>query len=258
MPEAIGQFRRVVDQEPNYVKAHTSLASALAETGETDQAIRHYREAISIRPKHAEAHFRLGQILLGRDRLPQAEEHLSAAVQADPQAPRFHFFLGRTLAKQNKLDRAVEQYRKEIAVFPNNPLPYVELAAICLARGDADSVERAIDHYSRAVDLDPTLVPALNNLAWIYATGSTNTPRNGNRAVLLAERAAELTGNSVPQMLDTLAAAYAEVGQFDRAVQTVRKALALAEEANNAGLADQIRSRLDLYRAGKPFRDPPP
>ena len=55
-----------------------------------------------------------------------------------------------------------------------------------------------------------------------------------------------------------LAAAYAETGQFPQAVATAERALALAKSAGQTTLTVQLQSQLDLYRAGRPCRDPPP
>jgi len=57
-------------------------------------------------------------------------------------------------------------------------------------------------------------------------------------------------------MLDTLAAAYAEAGRFAEAIQTAEEAVRLAAEAGNGTLARQIRSHLELYKDGKPYREP--
>jgi len=99
---------------------------------------------------------------------------------------------------------------------------------------------------------------ALNTLAWLYATYPDAGLRSGEQAVALAERATELVGRKNPRMLDTLAAAHANAGQFPAAVETACKALELAEQAGNAALAKEIRGRLFLYRAGKPYLQPSP
>ena len=102
----------------------------------------------------------------------------------------------------------------------------------------------------------PTLAIA-NSLARLLATCPQEGLRDGTEAVELAERACELTGQRVPEILDTLAAAYAETGQFDRAVETAERAVELALQRGNAEFADQVKHRLQLYRAQQPYRAPP-
>jgi hypothetical protein len=69
------------------------------------------------------------------------------------------------------------------------------------------------------------------------------------------ERADKLTGGRDPAILDTLAAAYAETGRYPEAVKTAATAVELATQQKSNTLADGLRQRLVLYRAGKPYRD---
>ena len=78
--------------------------------------------------------------------------------------------------------------------------------------------------------------------------------RDGAAAVKMAERANQLTGYREPEMLDTLAAAYAEAGRFPEAIQTAQKAVDLASSADKDELAKDIESRMHLYQAGRPYR----
>jgi tetratricopeptide (TPR) repeat protein len=100
------------------------------------------------------------------------------------------------------------------------------------------------------LDINPDLLPALNNLAWIRATDFNKEFRDGAEAVNLAERCCKLTNYQLNGTLDTLAAAYAEVGRFDDAIRWLTKALELADDAGKQELSKQ----LDSYRAGKPLR----
>jgi tetratricopeptide (TPR) repeat protein len=116
--------------------------------------------------------------------------------------------------------------------------------------------EQAIAHYEKAVEIRPNHVSAVNDLAWLLATCPEDGLRQGDRAVQLAERACEATGQRMPTVLDTLAAAYAEAGRFPEAVATATKALQLVQP-NQQPLADGIRQRLERYKAGKPYRVQP-
>jgi spermidine synthase len=76
--------------------------------------------------------------------------------------------------------------------------------------------------------------------------------RDANEAVVLAERASELTKQQNPAILNTLAAVYAASGQFDRAITTVQKAIELADSAGNNELSSRLGKQLELYKQGKP------
>ena len=99
------------------------------------------------------------------------------------------------------------------------------------------------------------MVEALNNLAWILAANSSDALRNGAEAVRLAERACELSEHREPVLLGTLAAAYAEAGRFGEAVKTAEKACDLATAGDLKDVAAKNTELLELYRAGKPYRE---
>ena len=94
-----------------------------------------------------------------------------------------------------------------------------------------------------------------NNLAWRLATCPQAALRDGARAVELAREADRLAGGKNPDYLDTLAAAYAEAGQFPQAVEAAERALTLAVAQSNPRMED-IRARLKLYQGGSPFHEP--
>jgi tetratricopeptide (TPR) repeat protein len=121
-------------------------------------------------------------------------------------------------------------------------------------RRAADEYEAALK-FARESDKRNITGSGLNNLAWIRATSPDSTLRDGAEAVRLAERSCSLTPNPDAGQLDTLAAAYAESGNFDCAIETATRALQLAESANNKALGAQIRQHLDLYSRRMPVRE---
>lgn len=103
------------------------------------------------------------------------------------------------------------------------------------------------DHTLRVTRDNPI---ALNNVAWRLATRPETSLRNGAEAVKYAERANQLTDWKNPNILDTLAAAYAQEGRFPDAVKTARDALQLAEQHSNSALVDALKRKIKLYEAG--------
>jgi hypothetical protein len=97
----------------------------------------------------------------------------------------------------------------------------------------------------------------VNDTVWLLATNPNASVRNGAEAVELAQRAANFSGGNQPAILGTLAAAYAEAGHFPEALRTGEEAVRLAAAAGNRDLGEKIRSCLELYRAGKPYRQAP-
>jgi tetratricopeptide (TPR) repeat protein len=115
-----------------------------------------------------------------------------------------------------------------------------------------------VAEYRLLLAAKPDEPEALNNLAWLLAASPDSTVRNGADAVRFAERGCRLTGYERAPMLATLAAAYAEAGQFTQAVTTAQRAIALARAGGDARLATMFEQLLRLYQAGKPYHMPAP
>jgi Flp pilus assembly protein TadD len=108
---------------------------------------------------------------------------------------------------------------------------------------------QAIAEYSQTLKLNPGLDEAANNLAWLLATCSNRSLRDGARAVTLARQVCQRSHNRNPVMLGTLAAAYAETGRFSEAAATAQRARELALAQNNAALAGVLESQWMRYEA---------
>jgi 4-amino-4-deoxy-L-arabinose transferase-like glycosyltransferase len=114
----------------------------------------------------------------------------------------------------------------------------------------AGKIPEAIQHYRQALDLDPDDVRALNNLAWILTTARHLELRNAEEAVQLALKAVRLTDGKQPVMIGTLAAAYAEAGQFSKAVEAASFAQNLALVTGQREVAAKNAKLINLYSAG--------
>ena len=116
----------------------------------------------------------------------------------------------------------------------------------------------AIAEYRVALQLQPNFSDALNNLAWILAANPNPQMRNGMEAVALAEHACALTHNKQAIKIGTLAAAYAEAGQFDDAVASAQLAHDVALAQGQASVATANLQLQKYYKAHQPYHEPPP
>jgi hypothetical protein len=107
--------------------------------------------------------------------------------------------------------------------------------------------------FQHTLDVTKDNYVAMNNLAWFLAAGPEITTHNPDRAFKLARRACELTNYNKPESLDTLAAAYAAAGDFSKAIETAEKALELCRSSEQETLKEEIKKRIALYKAGKPY-----
>jgi uncharacterized protein len=112
----------------------------------------------------------------------------------------------------------------------------------------------AAAQFEQGLTVQPDSVASLTGLAWIRATASEPALRRPGQAVTMAERARQLSRNQDPQAFDALAAAYAALGEFDKAVQAARAGIQAADAAGQSLFASEMRTRLELYQQGKPFQ----
>jgi len=139
--------------------------------------------------------------------------------------------------------------------FPFNITARNDLGVLLVKAGD---VHGAVTQWETSLQIDPNDGNALNNLAWIFATYPDDSIRNGQRAVQLAESATVLPGGDTPVVLRTLAAAYAESGDFAKATETAQHAVELTQNQGNYSLAETLRHEIELYQARTPYRENPP
>jgi tetratricopeptide (TPR) repeat protein len=254
LDEAISHFKRTLEIDPGYMEAYNNLGYVLAGRGQLAEAITYYRKALTIEPDCAIAQRSLGMALARCGQLDEAISHFRKALQINPRDERTHNDLGMALAAQGRIAEAIVHYQKALEIRPTDVEACCQLGAAFQSLGRIDA---AIAQYQQTLKINPDCVDAQNNLAWLLATGPAAALRNGGEAIKHAQRANQLYGGKKPDVLDTLAAAYAEAGRFPEAIATARHALESAMQKNNRPLADVLRSRIALYEVGKPFHQAP-
>jgi tetratricopeptide (TPR) repeat protein len=200
--------------DPADVTAHVIRGGILCALGRADRGLLDFEEALLLDPASAAAHFNRGMADLTLRRFVTAVEDFTAALRLVPDLDRGYFQRGRAY-------QSLRQY------------------------GPAAADLRT------AVKLKPDDARYLNQLAWLLACCPDDAVRDGAAAVDLAGRACELAAGMDPAILDTLAVARAECGDFAAAIRTAEDGLKQAD----ADVAEVLRERLRLFRSGKPYRD---
>jgi tetratricopeptide (TPR) repeat protein len=250
MDEAILQFQKALQINPDYADAHDNLGSALLQKGAIDEAISHFQRALQINPDDAEARNNLGGALLQKGSVNEAIAQFQKALQIKPDDAEACYNLGNAFLQKGSANEAISCFQKALQINPDYADAHNNLGNALYQKG---KMSEAIFQFQKALQINADQVQTLNNLAWIMATCSQASLRNGTEAVKLAQRADHLTDDSNPSILATLAAAYAEAGRFPEAVEAAQRALQMAGTQSNNGLADVIRSQLKLYQAAIPF-----
>jgi tetratricopeptide (TPR) repeat protein len=217
-PEALAEYRKAIDIEPNRFQARNNVANLLASMGLRDEAYRQYQEALRLNPGAAVTHINLATLLSEMGRFNDAMNEYKTAVQLDPDDPRPYYLMGKA----------------------------------CLRVGQS---AEALKHFRDALQRDANDFETLTWLARVLAADENPAVRNGAEAISAAERAANLTGGGQPFVLDTLAMAYAEAGRFKDAQTTVERALQIAAMARTQKTVPEMQQRLQLYQNGKPYRE---
>jgi tetratricopeptide (TPR) repeat protein len=240
--------------------AHNNLGEVLYKRDDIDEALSHYETALEIRSHKqtsrydfllALTHSNLGTALRRKGLPDDAISHYRKAVELQPDYLEGYFGLGGALAEKGQLDDAIDVFRRAVALQPDYAEAYVGLGTALLREGRQ---EEAIVQYQRALELAPQSLVALNNLAWLFATSANPSIRNGPQAFLLAERAVHLTAED-PLYLHKLAAAYAAIGNFPKALETAERALQSASRQGNPALVAELERNISLYQTNTPLPD---
>jgi len=229
----------------------SNLAFALQQKGKRLEAIEMWQRAVQLDPDYAEAHSNLGIALKELGRLPEAIEQYKEALRARPDLVAAHYALGMALWLTGKREDAIDQYEQAVKIQPDFPEGH---DALGLALAQVGRTKDAIQNFEQALHVRPDYADAQNNLARLLATLPVAEGGDPARAVTLARRACDLTTNRVPAYLDTLAVAYAAAGRFNEAIDAAQKGIALARSAGQMQVADEIETRLELYRSGHAYR----
>ncbi len=251
--EAIEQYRKTIAIQPNHVIAHYMLGNLLVRKGQVDEAVSHYLKALEINPDNAEVHNNLGLALFQKGQMDEAIAHCQKALEINPHFAEAHFTLGNALFQKEQLDQAIAHYQQALAIRPNFTGVHYNLGNALLQIG---RVDEAVVQYQKVLEVHPDSAEVYNKLrqlAWMLATSPDASIRNGVKAVELAQQANQLAGGKNPGFLHTLAAACAEAGRFDDAIQNAQKAIELARAAGQPDLVEQLTGELKLYEARLPF-----
>ncbi|WP_395741553.1 tetratricopeptide repeat protein [Prosthecobacter sp.] len=252
--EAITHFEAALRLSPESPDTESNLGKALEGKGDAAAALPHYERAVQLRPESAEIQYNLGNVLMKAGNKAAALAAYEKAVQLQPDFADPYNNLGSLLFETGRREEALEHFRKYAALRPHAAGAHANLG---VALAQSGHVAEAVEEYEAALAADAGQVPALNNLAWILATSSDAALRDGARAVALASKASELTQQSNPSVLRTLAAALAESGRFPEARQAASTAIRILETQGRGDLAEVIRNERDIYQSGRPFRAQP-
>jgi Flp pilus assembly protein TadD len=232
-------------------KVHLAMGKAMLMIGQFKDAREFFQKTIELDPKSDEAFFQLGVVFQIEKKQDEAERMFLRALDLQANNANIYNNLGVALLEQKRYEEAIKFLTQALDIDPEHMSARYNLGMSFWAVGRSRD---AIQQYRHVLRLKPEWATAASSLAWILATDKSKENRNGIEAVRWALVACAGEGGNNPEYLDTLAAAYAEAGDFEKAVKTAEESLNLAQARGDRALSKDVLQRLQLYRSAKPFR----
>lgn len=249
--DAIEQYRRALALDPLNGNAHRYFAQTLIRLRQFPEAIRHLQIALRIDPLDDDACRHFGDALMLGGNAAEAEKAYRKALELNGENAFAHNNLAQLLMYAGRLDEALHHYGEAVRCRPNYASGHANLG-VALAK--SGRIDEAIRSYRTAIGLDPNHAAAHCNIALLLATHREPGVRNGAEALRCAQKACDLTQSKNLQSLLALAAAHAEVGNFDEARRAAESAIALLPPDSPAA-ADFRATILAPITRGEPVRN---
>jgi tetratricopeptide (TPR) repeat protein len=247
---AIADYSESIRLAPASVEAYMARGFVWQLKGDPKRAMQDWTEAVRLSPADGRVLHTRGVEWMERGDFDRAIEDFSKVLELEPDAGYAHYSRGRARAANGEWESAIEDFTAAIALEPNLALAYCDRAIAFRGRGD---FALAAADFNRAIEADPESPRPYRCSAWLRATCPNVDCRDGRRAVSDAAKACELTRWKNSYDLDTLAASYAEAGNFDAAVKWQQKAIDL--KPDDAKFVKSAKTRLELYKNHKPYRE---
>lgn len=284
LEEAEKAFDKAIEINPQAPTALLQRARVLALQGERPEAIADLDKAIELKPDEAIPLILRARILQQAGETEKALVDLEKVLEKQPDHPAALELRGLIAAEMNDYAAAILDFRRLLDRHDQDAVVHGQLGMLHLA---AKQPRAAAKEFTRAIELDPKQFASwrgrsdaeisigdhakaladlekalelrpdddgvLNNLAWLLATSPDDALRNGKRAIELATKACEATEWKEAHIISTLAAGYAEAGDFEQAKKYSQQAVDLGSEAND--VKAQLEKELGSYAEGKPWRE---
>ena len=246
---AIKDLGKSIEIQKNNFEALMLRAGVYLDNEDYDLALEDVNRTLEVVPGLKRAYLLRSYILAGKEEFDPAIRDILLLAQDEPSNLDFINQLGYLCNASDRPRKAVEFFSRVLRRDKDN---------IQALRGRGDSYlsygdhENAIKDYKAALAIDPENTGVLNNYAWVLATSTDESMRDGELAIELGEKACKLTENKQAHILSTLASGYAESGDFESAIKWAEKAVETSEDdEQKKGLNEELES----YKQGKPWRE---
>jgi tetratricopeptide (TPR) repeat protein len=250
--KAIINLSEAIRINPTNLSAFHCRGAAYAMSGDFKAAATDFKKVIRFEPTNAPAYLDLGSAYRGLHEWNKAIAAYTDCLQYCPTNDLAYKGRAASYASKDQPDRSILDWNDGLRLNPEDAYALAGRGAAYSVVGDYD---KSLRDYKAAIQLDPTNPAACNGYAWLRATSPIVQMRNGLEAVDYAKKACELTKWSQWQSIDTLAAACAEAGDFQKALKYQKQALSF--DGIELRKQHEMQLRLTLYEGKQPFRAGP-
>ena len=281
--EADKILQKVIEKAPQNAELHILRAQLLLAQEKNDEARAALDKAVELSPDAVGPRLLRARMAIEQERYAEAEADLSKLIAAEPDLVEALLLRSVANAGLEKWDAAIIDMKKlvdsapgeigwklQLALYYNasdRPRKAIEIftealelepGSIEALRGRADAYlsigdhEKALPDYQKILEQEPDHEGALNNYAWVLATSPKEGVRDAKKSLELAKKAVEVSEGKKPHILSTLGAAYAENGDFEKALEWSRKAVAMAEDEE---MRSQLQKEVESYERKEPVRE---
>jgi tetratricopeptide (TPR) repeat protein len=247
LDRAFADANLATELDPRSSTAMVTRGTILLSAGKWDEGVADLNEALRIDPSDHHAFLARGQARLQKKEFRQADADYSTAIKIHPD-PQTFTLRGDIRMEMKEFDKAIADYSAALKLKRDDTHA---LHGRSTARMCKQDYVQALADVTEIMRIDPNDVPARWRRAFIRAAAPNASLRDGKQAVADAVFACDRTQWKQAEPVSVLAAAYAELGDFDKAIEWETKAIKLTTDK---GLISELRTTLKLYQQHKPFR----
>jgi tetratricopeptide (TPR) repeat protein len=247
--KALRDYDEAIRLDPHDGSPHRGRGLVWHSKREYDKAIADFDEAIRLDPKSALNFVGRGTSRASKKEFTKAIADFSEAIWLDPLAIAAYDSRGLAWHAKKEHHKAIIDYNLAIRLDSSHTLAYCNRGNAWVALHQFD---KAVADFDQAIQSNGACARALGNRARLWSTCRDPRYRDGKKAVVTATRACELTKYADPSLLDVLAAACAEAGDYDKAVSWQSKANSMHVETEEKSEGER---RVKLYQNRRPCRD---
>ncbi len=147
--EAIEQFKKVLEYDPNDTYAHFQYGFALKKLKRYEKAVEQFQIVLNINPEDYVARCNMAILLSQLERYDEAIEHFNKTIKINPKYAFAYYYFGNTFTDLMRYDDAIEQYEKAISVDSNLAIVHDDIAYLLWEQG---KYKNALEHWEKARD----------------------------------------------------------------------------------------------------------